>query len=218
MHTAGIMTFHRTNNYGAVLQAYALEKTICDLGVDCKIIDYYSSESIKDLQLLRKPNSIRDVIENIRVIKSYKKRKIRAEAFKNFMNKYYSLTESTFHDSDKIKNNNFCFDYYITGSDQTFNLNLKGNPKDREPFFLPFAKNGIKISYASSMGEKIGTLTQEQQNWMKECLFKYSNLSVREHQTADFISNLIGKRPEVVLDPTFLIDANEWSKMSGDTE
>ena len=36
----GILTFHRTTNYGAALQAYALQQTLIGQGHDAEIIDY----------------------------------------------------------------------------------------------------------------------------------------------------------------------------------
>ena len=40
MKPIGILTFHRASNYGAVLQAYALQKVISDMGRDAVIVDY----------------------------------------------------------------------------------------------------------------------------------------------------------------------------------
>ena len=37
----GILTFHRANNVGAVLQAFALQKYINDNLSSCNIIDFY---------------------------------------------------------------------------------------------------------------------------------------------------------------------------------
>ena len=37
---AGIVTFHKADNYGAVLQAYALQKTLTDLGVDSDFLEF----------------------------------------------------------------------------------------------------------------------------------------------------------------------------------
>ena len=39
----GIITFHRAINYGGVLQAYALSKSLEKLGVEAEVIDYYCS-------------------------------------------------------------------------------------------------------------------------------------------------------------------------------
>ena len=40
MKKVGIVTFHRALNYGAVLQSYALQKTVSSLGAECEIVDY----------------------------------------------------------------------------------------------------------------------------------------------------------------------------------
>ena len=34
------MTFHIAHNYGAMLQAYALQQAICKLGFQCEVLDY----------------------------------------------------------------------------------------------------------------------------------------------------------------------------------
>ena len=44
---AGILTFHRALNYGAVLQTFALSRAVCSLGAECKVIDY-RSEPLED--------------------------------------------------------------------------------------------------------------------------------------------------------------------------
>ena len=38
----GTLTFHQSDNYGAVLQAYALQKCIDEMGFNTKVINYYS--------------------------------------------------------------------------------------------------------------------------------------------------------------------------------
>ncbi len=40
MKKIGVITYHRSNNYGAVLQAYALKSVISKLGGQCDIVDY----------------------------------------------------------------------------------------------------------------------------------------------------------------------------------
>ena len=37
----GVITFHGADNYGSVLQAYALTEYLNDKGYDAEIIDYY---------------------------------------------------------------------------------------------------------------------------------------------------------------------------------
>lgn len=53
----GILTFHRAHNYGAVLQAFALQSLLTDLGHEVEIIDYrpdYDSKDYKVLYPIRK--------------------------------------------------------------------------------------------------------------------------------------------------------------------
>ena len=38
----GVITFHRAHNYGAILQTYALQKTLEKYSIDCEVIDYRS--------------------------------------------------------------------------------------------------------------------------------------------------------------------------------
>lgn len=40
----GIITFHWATNYGAVIQAYALQEAVASLGHDVKIINYKPSQ------------------------------------------------------------------------------------------------------------------------------------------------------------------------------
>ena len=42
MKRIGTVTFHNANNYGAVLQAYALKRYICNMGYNCDVLDYRS--------------------------------------------------------------------------------------------------------------------------------------------------------------------------------
>ena len=41
------ITFHRARNYGAVLQAVALQKAIIGLGYDSEVIDYDNRKTLR---------------------------------------------------------------------------------------------------------------------------------------------------------------------------
>ena len=36
----GIITMHKVMNYGSILQAYATQEIVRNLGYDCELIDY----------------------------------------------------------------------------------------------------------------------------------------------------------------------------------
>ena len=52
------ITFHRANNYGAMLQTYALQKVL-EKKYETKIIDYYCDDVFKNYALLQSPKSIK---------------------------------------------------------------------------------------------------------------------------------------------------------------
>lgn len=119
--TTGVITFHKAINYGAVLQTYALQKFICDKGIQCEVIDY-DCEAFKDNY---KPFKIYN--KNLKGLVSalvqypYKKRKIKK--FNDFRKNHINIS-STVYTRGNIENSNNIYDKFIVGSDQVWNYNL----------------------------------------------------------------------------------------------
>ncbi len=219
MKKVGLLTIHSPYNYGAALQAYATQKSICDIGAECKIIDFSTSDTIRGKKFLRFGISKKVIKHNIRNALravSFFKRKNRFEQFKN---RYMRLTYHSYNKDNIGSVRKEKFDCIVTGSDQTFNLNLNrySHPLDREIFFLPFI-NTKKISYAASMGEHIGDLTDVQQEFIRTALSDYSAISVREEVCADKLESLLGKRPEIIADPTLAIPREHWESIVAPVE
>ena len=61
MNKAGILTFHKSVNYGSVLQAYALKETLRNLGCDSEVIDYQPDNYKYLYGLFRKPVNSRNI-------------------------------------------------------------------------------------------------------------------------------------------------------------
>ena len=200
---------HYNLNYGAVLQAYATYMKLKGFGFRACIINYISPVGKNELNFFSNGSAI----NNIRAVMFAKKRLMRISRFKEFMSNNYGLTEAIY-DYRELNEDMFDFDVYLTGSDQTFNLCLPGDIEMRKTYFLPWVTKAKKISYASSMGEMIRNLRQNDALWIKHALSSYSNLSVRENATADFIENMGIKRPKVVIDPTLLLSKEEWDNIA----
>ena len=119
----GILTFHKSINYGSVLQAYALSKTLKDAGYSVEIIDYEPQRYEEIYSLYLKNNSLHHVLSN--VLKRFPYRvayKNRVNAFKNFRQTYLPLSkEKYFFDSD-LEVLNDRYDVLIVGSDQVWNV------------------------------------------------------------------------------------------------
>ncbi|MBE7027136.1 MAG: polysaccharide pyruvyl transferase family protein [Ruminococcaceae bacterium] len=217
MKKVGVVTIHNAHNYGAVLQAYATQKTYEKLGVDCEIVDYSIPQVKKQNRFLLLPiskSNIKHDIRNALTPKLFLKRK---KNFRSFLKLYLNLSKEKYN----LKNiQNICerdYDILVTGSDQTFNLNLFENEKYSVPFFLPWKFKGKKGAYSSSMGEKIRLITEKQSDLIKTALCDFDYLSVRESATANYIEKLTNQKPDVLYDPTLILSQDEWNAICDDT-
>lgn len=201
----GILTFHRANNLGAVLQAFALQKYINDNLFSCNIIDFYPNNNIpKEYSCMKR--QLRHLKRIVTYIFTSKKRK-REEKLEKFRKEYYKLSKESYYGDTGIKGKLKDYDVLISGSDQILNIILTGSSK---AFYLDFF-DGRKISYASSFGRC--NISCEEVNLIKNNLINFFALSVREKSAAEIIEREIGKKPQLVLDPVFLLDKDIWSKM-----
>lgn len=212
------ITYHGVNNYGAVLQAYALQQTIIKLGYQTEIINY-SRENIKDVLYWQK-NKILNLLkgkkdrqlstneEFINMIITAKKFntplvKKKFEEFRKQLKLSEHVTKKNVHKlNDK-------YDLIITGSDQVWNC---GRINMEKTYFLDFVTdNNKKGSYAASFGitEIPGKYLEDYKRLISQ--FKY--IAVREQAGADIVRKIINREAKVVLDPTFLLSAAEWEKI-----
>ena len=144
--TIGIITFHRADNFGAVLQNYALQQAIYKLGYKCETIDYISKniEDFYSLDNLNNKISIKKKIENTINKKS---KKISHEKFESFRKNFLYISSKQYT-SDTIKEANY--QLYICGSDQIWNREIIG-PEDVVTYTLNFT-NMKKAAYSASCG------------------------------------------------------------------
>ena len=91
----GILTYHACFNYGACLQAYALQSTIKDMGFDCEIIDYQSDvlRNICDV-FSKRPTNIREIIKNVTRLPYKKQLMERQRLFEEFITKSLNLAHA----------------------------------------------------------------------------------------------------------------------------
>ena len=175
----GTITFHWANNYGAVLQAYALQQFLKNEGYDTEIIDYKPAK-------LYFRELIRDAIFNRKNLT--KRRKIR-----KFVKKHIYLSDKIAYQSNKVSKIN-AYDTVICGSDQIWNA-VQANPV----FFLDFVKNKKRISYAASMGNT--KIPEDQQNRFRQLINNFDTISVREQECAEAIGAYTDKDIDVHIDP-----------------
>lgn len=199
----GILTFQDSPNYGANLQAYALQEVIKKFGYDVEVIDYHSP--CRKYPKQSKFRRIRSIIWNstAKIIFASRIRKRKTTEFKM---KYLNLSERRYSTPDNLKMIDDIYDAIVVGSDQVWNShNLNGD----ESFWLPFVKNAKKISYAPSMGKNY--IEETERLKIKDYLRDFDSISVREPSAAKLLSGIMDKKIQIAIDPTFLIPNEKWN-------
>lgn len=193
----GIITFSDAQNYGAMLQAYALIHYINTLGHNCALINYRKF----DQRWFKPRKTFQDILVTLLLRKQGRKR---ISHYQEFRKKHLNLTYLC-NDLDDLKELNKYFDVFITGSDQVWNCNVCMN----DAFFLSFvSKHKLKIAYAPSFG----SVAFSEKNHQKATAYikKLDYVSVREKSGARLIKQLTGINAPVVLDPVFLVPLDHW--------
>ena len=187
---------HRVLNYGSALQAYALQQAICDMGFSAELIDYIYPNKEHLKISLKKRIKLALICIFFGNFRHKKKRK-----FEEFYHAYFKCSDETYKTSKDFIEYPTNYDIYITGSDQVWAGTLAPN-------YLCFApSNKTKCSYAASFGK--GAITDEQKEIIAPWLQNIDFISVREASGQRICSDL-GITAEKVLDPTLLIDANNY--------
>lgn len=206
----GVMTFFESDNYGTVLQAYALQAYLEKLGHSVQLIQLKRNVHAKGEQReVKKRNpsfSKRFWGMVVRKIHDHDDER-KKENFATFRRAFLYITEKLYPDGEALAEDLEQFDLIISGGDQIWNPYHKVFSYDYMCRFLP--SDFQRISYGSSFGiEKIGDENIFLQ--MKEQLAKYKILLVREESGVKILHSM-GLRAEQVVDPVFL-DKNLWNK------
>lgn len=213
----GIITFwESTDNYGQVLQAYALQQVLKGMGHEPFQIRYSlkASQSAENkpsvLKKIMKVLLIYPLIKSISRRKAFKEdaecralieRKNEVRKFRDFRSTYIEQDSVIYNSIDEIRKNPPVADCYITGSDQVWTMLLSN--EGNAAYFLDFGKNNIKrISYSASFGRSV--YPKELQPRLKDLLSRFDAISVRELEGVEICESL-GVNAEHVLDPTLLL-------------
>lgn len=192
----GVITFHEANNYGAVLQAVALQITLNKIGADAYLINY-RPETDYGFKLKLSPRNIPYI-----PFLNAKKRK-----FNHFLNTNSKLTKIATN-IEQLKVITKSFDAIITGSDQVFNPKWRNGDLN---YLLSFADPNQRYSYAASFG--ISELPLEWENKITPLLQNYNTISVREASAIELIENM-GLKGRIDCDPVLLLSKDEWIGLS----
>lgn len=207
---AGLLTFYHLHHYGAILQAAATQRALASLGWDCETIDYFVGQ---DIRILKPPTSPGRAASDAYNTLHYPALKRRWQRFEDFSKAHLRLTERRYESWEALRAAELPYDLLVSGSDQIWNPTIFPDGCFDPVFFGTFSPLR-KISYAPSFG--VARLPDGMEGELREYLTGFSHLSVRERSGQEIVRDAGGREAEVVLDPTLLLAAEEWSALAAE--
>ena len=203
----GLITIYHVPNFGSVLQTYATQMLLENLGMKCDVINYKYPNEWHYSQGRQKP-SIKTIIGHLFGLKpSHRK----ANKLIDFKKKNFNFTK-LYKSLDELKNADWSgYDMFAVGSDQVWKAHFTLGDSAFLLSFIPEDK--YRISIASSFASK--NVPDKFIEKYKKHLGKFNAISVREHNGIDIIKNdlQLDCTPEVILDPTLLLSKEQWMEI-----
>lgn len=197
-------------NYGNVLQRYALSRVLQQLGVEVNSFwhtpnnflpqTYWRWSGKKLIKFLLNWRGFRDSFFR----GEHGMEMVRQGKIKEWCDRYLEIRKAP----DDLRSLVDEYDYFVTGSDQVWNYHFS----NLEHCFLLFAPSEKRIAYAASIS--CPDIPADKIPIYKEGFAGMAHISMREQQGADTVKELSGRDVPVVLDPTLLLDADDWRKVS----
>ena len=213
------MTIDNYINYGNRLQNYALTTLLRDAGYSViNGVRVYTKED----WIIRTNGKIKKTVKRMVPFALFKYKvfsstpirqgllKKREEKFLDFTKGYTNLLEPIVKNKNRDAYNvlkKLGIEYAIAGSDQVWNPYYEA----AEYEFISFMPNERRLSFAASMG--VENISEESKEYFKKHLLEMKYLSVREERAAQIIYELTGRTADVTLDPTLLLEKEEWEKV-----
>lgn len=212
MKKIAVVTWYESPNYGTCIQCYALVEFLKNNKYEVYVPDsfkyYYGFHHLfETIQRLFTKLNQKLTTRKIQVTKEINEGYYtRLEKNKKF------AIESGYvkHIDSKETYEKMCseFDVYITGSDQIWNPGYV-----TPPYLLSFVNNDKKkVAFGSSIG--VSVIPKNKIKMYRKYLSQFNAIGVREKTAEKLLSDLLKKKVETVLDPTFLLDRYDWEKMS----
>lgn len=218
----GVITLPLHTNYGGILQAYALQRVLQDIGHDAVLLDSYPKSPelypfpLQQLFYLKRLLKKCFLLQNATPL-FYEKKLIKQYPLKEHIRKFY---RQHIHHIDYDKHTNLSpeeFDAIIVGSDQIWRPMYCSNIYNS---YLSFAENWTnvkRIAYAVSFGVSEWEYNEEQTKECSRLAKLFDAISVREETGITLCSKHLGVDATWVLDPTLLVDTKHYMEHINNT-
>ena len=212
----GILTYHRAENYGALLQAYALKTYLTGLGHDVHFVDYWPDYHRRYFELFSWRKFRESSLRGKMVLLYYtlfwhQARRRRQQNLQAFMHEELGLPLEARHhggDHDVAKE----FDVVFYGSDQIWRRQrMPSHPGFDFWYFGSDNVQARKIAYAASMGSI--DVKEDEKEVLRRHLLGFEAISVREDSLKEWLTS-IGIQSQIVCDPVFLLEKDVWLSLA----
>ena len=207
MNKALLVTIFKVPNYGSVLQAYATQYTLENMGWNVKVLNYDHINSEWSMAHGVPRQGLKNKIGRLIGLKPHHRKE---KKLMKFTATYLHLTRSysthkLIHDQENGK-----YDLYVVGSDQVWNTRFTNCDPT---YLLDFVTDkGAKcISISSSFASK--KIDYAYLPVFEKALIKFLHLSVRESNGVSILNTLGYNHAKLVLDPTLLLTARQWNTL-----
>lgn len=216
-----LYTIFRCTNYGAVLQALALARTLrAAFGGDALDVLNHRMDP-RDNHLLGKiTNPETPWFQRWRNRRKFAKRYLRSDLFEvrraktvRLIDEVLRPTARLYRSPDELRGLP-PYDVVLVGSDQVWNPLLNTDFGRNQYLATDLPEGQARAAYAASFG--ISELPPEFRETYRAAIAKFRAVTCREESGARICEELLGMRPEVVLDPTLLLDAAAWTDLAAD--
>lgn len=204
-YTVATITYHRSDNFGSVLQAYALGEKLRKMGYNQYLIDYRKPEVQRMYRILQIPKNKFQAITDCYHLLYYPALKCRQRRFEQFRQAYFRLS-TTYISKQELLEQPPTADVYITGSDQVWNTPITDFD---ESYLLDFVRQGKKVSYAASGISKKSS--PESLSLVGTHIQDFHRVSVRENVARQRLTDYCVA--DVTADPVLLLSRQDWDKL-----
>lgn len=213
MNIAITTFFQSQTNYGQLLQAFAMQQILMELGYYAYTVRYGFHEQFKPVFANEKTSSdFSRLLCNQNNISAG----VGTEAdrcFDKFRRDHLNLSDSAYNTLDELKKFPPAADYYLTGSDQVWAQLL--SQRNNAVFFLKFGKKSVRrLAYAPSFSLK--SYPNELNPLLKKHLKRFYAISTREKAGIE-ICRKVGYKAEWVVDPTMLLDGPYYRRLAAES-
>ena len=208
MSSVGVITFHASYNCGSILQALALRSVLEGYGHSVSIINFSSIEQQRLYSVLYRTPTPRHIVKNLLCLPGIPRIAAHYRQYADYIRDAFDVEQPPIATSQDLPSD--AYDVYIAGGDQIWNVRC---PDFSTAYMLDFVCDAKKVAYAPSLGATNMGVSPDCETY-RALLGRFDALSCRETNGKRWLEELVGRPVELVLDPTMLLDADEWRSVA----